>query len=253
VETAAVETASVEPTDRERIVAAATDYVESWLDGDPERMAGCLHPALSKRSVRDHHSGDLSLEEAPFDEMTTAAVARPKDYDRELQLSVFEVVDGIASARTSCEPFVDLLHLARFDGRWLIVNVLYEERPAADVAGDPSGPRTVFDYYASSWFDRDAELARAIYHPRFVERRDAHPDDGLELEEVAIEDVLAEVEDGAPGGTERRWEADVFSVDGDIASGRVSVGPWDVYLHLARFGERWLIVNVLYRVGAPAS
>ena len=234
-------------SDRNLIVRAATDYVESWLDGDPERMASCLHPALAKRAVADPGSGSLDLDELTFESLVGRAAAGPKPYGRELGVTVFDVADGIASAKVVSEPFADLLHLARFDDRWLIVNVLWEDRPRADAPGDPSGPRRVLDDYASSWFDRDVERARGVYHPAFVERRDARPGDGLELEEVTIEDVVTEVRQGPPDGTERRWDADVLSVDGDIASGRIGVGPWDLYLQLARFGDRWLVVNILYR------
>jgi Putative lumazine-binding len=233
------------------IVGAATDYVESWLDGDAERMASCLHPDLAKRAVSDPDSGVLDLDEAPFGYMTTTAVeGGPKSYGRELAVTALHIVDGIASAKVASEPFVDLLHLARFGDRWLIVNALWQDRPRADAASDPSGPRSTLDDYASSWFDRDTERARSVYHPAFVERRDVLPDDGLKLEEVSIDDVVTEVSRGAPEGAERRWEAEVLSVDGDIASGRIAVGPWDTYLHLARFGDRWLIVNILYRTRA---
>jgi len=42
---------AISPEDRQRIVASATDYIESWIAGDADRMAGCMHPELIKRSV----------------------------------------------------------------------------------------------------------------------------------------------------------------------------------------------------------
>jgi hypothetical protein len=39
----------------------AVDYMQSWLDGDPDRMRRCLHPDLAKRRCRDSASGDLAL------------------------------------------------------------------------------------------------------------------------------------------------------------------------------------------------
>jgi hypothetical protein len=36
----------------ERIRDAAVDYMQSWLDGDPDRMRYCLHHDLAKRRVR---------------------------------------------------------------------------------------------------------------------------------------------------------------------------------------------------------
>ena len=236
----------MEPVD-EALRRPAVDYVESWVDGDADRMASCLHPDLAKRAVLDHDDAESGLDEATFASMTTAAVARPKTIARACEVAVLDVAGDIAAADVTSEPFVDLLHLARFGDRWLIVNALYQERPAADRRGDTVRARDVLDAYASSWFDRDVERVRAAYHPAFAERRIAVPRDGTALEEVTMSDVVAEVSDGAPEGTPRSWDAEVLSLHGDVASGKVSVGPWDVYAHLARFGERWLIVNILYR------
>jgi hypothetical protein len=44
---------------------------------------------------------------------------------------VLDVADSIASAKVVSEPFVDYLHLAKLDGSWSIVNVLYEDRELA--------------------------------------------------------------------------------------------------------------------------
>jgi len=41
---------------------------------------------------------------------------------------VLDIADSIASAKVVSEPFVDYLHLAKLDGRWSIINVLYEDR-----------------------------------------------------------------------------------------------------------------------------
>lgn len=38
-------------TDEESIRQVATEYLESWLDGDGDRMRGALHPDLAKRGL----------------------------------------------------------------------------------------------------------------------------------------------------------------------------------------------------------
>ena len=113
--------------DLDGIVAAASDYVESWLDGDPDRMASCLHPDLAKRARVDPGADSLALEEAPFEHMLEAS-RDAKPYDRSYEVEVLDIFDGIATAKVLSAPFMDYLHLARFGDRWLIVNVLYEER-----------------------------------------------------------------------------------------------------------------------------
>jgi hypothetical protein len=115
--------------DVEAIVAAATDYVEGWFDGDAGRMASCLHPALAKRSAMDPSGGKVELDEAPYRDMVEATGRRARAASgRDYELVVLDVFDGIATAKILSEPYMDYLHLARFGDRWLIVNVLYVDR-----------------------------------------------------------------------------------------------------------------------------
>src|SRR3954468_12694830 len=60
------------PTDAARsssdvaaVTSVATEYFQSWFAGDGERMRAVLHPALSKRRVRDTSTGSLDLAEDP--------------------------------------------------------------------------------------------------------------------------------------------------------------------------------------------
>jgi hypothetical protein len=232
--------------DREAVAGACTDYVESWLDGDAARMASCLHPILAKRTAVDPDSGALDLHEAPFEAMTNPD--GPEPYGRLCDIEILDILDGIATVRVLSEPWIDLVHLARFGDRWLIVNALYEARPRADAVRDPAGVGTALDDYARSWFGRDVEAARRSVHPALAERKVIDPASGsLDLEENTFEELLEIVADGSDGPLEGRWETSVLDVTGDVASGKVVAADFDIYLHLARFGDRWLIVNILYR------
>jgi hypothetical protein len=116
-------------TDTAAIVAAATDYIESWIDGDADRMARCLHPALAKRAIEDPDGRGLDLDEAPYSDMVAAAGQRQRpEVGRDYGLDVLDVFDGIAAVKVLSRPYMDYLHLARFGDRWLIVNVLYARR-----------------------------------------------------------------------------------------------------------------------------
>lgn len=239
----------METTDREAIVGAATDYVESYFDGDATRMASCLHPRLAKCRADDHEAHTSGLVESPFERMTTEAVAGgPKDLGREIEIAILDAVDGIATAKVVSEPYVDLLHLARFGDRWLIVNALFEDRPEADGTGDAAAVGRALDDYSKSWFDRDVEAIRRAVHPSLVERKVMDPTSlALDLDENTFEELLQIVAEGPDEPIERVWNAEVLDVCGDIASGKVATAWWDIYLHLARFGDRWMTVNILYR------
>jgi hypothetical protein len=117
--------------DREAIAAVARDYLEGWLESDADRLAGSLHPDVRKRSVKDPVAGTLDLDELDVLPWLDRVRARdPQPYSREVEVEILGVYDHMATVAVLSEPFMDYLHLARFDGRWLIVNVLWQERPS---------------------------------------------------------------------------------------------------------------------------
>ena len=75
--------------------------------------------------------------------MVASAARGPRpQYRRDVEVRILDVADNVASVKVLSEPFVDYLHLARIDGRWWIVNVLYEDRMRyAKAKGDGSGGR----------------------------------------------------------------------------------------------------------------
>ncbi len=113
----------------ESIRDAAVDYMQSWLDGDPDRMRQCLHPDLAKRRVRDTASGDLALWEVPASDLIDDAASGPKlRYARGFAVTILDADDEVASVRILSQPFNEYLHLARFGDRWLVVNAVYRRR-----------------------------------------------------------------------------------------------------------------------------
>lgn len=125
----------VEPqeTDEESISNVAGAYLESWLDGDGERMRGALHRDLAKRGLdyaADRSPSGVHHLKAEYMERSAAKGPRPQ-FARTCEVTVLDIADSIASVKVVSEPFVDYLHLAKLDGRWSIVNVLYEDRESA--------------------------------------------------------------------------------------------------------------------------
>jgi hypothetical protein len=61
--------------------------------------------------------------------MVASAAKGPRpQYARSSTVTVMDIADNIASVKVVSAPFVDYLHLAKLDGRWSIVNALYENR-----------------------------------------------------------------------------------------------------------------------------
>lgn len=115
--------------ERSSIEKAARDYIDGWYEGDAERMQRALHPDLAKRRVEVLSNDRAVLSTVSADAMVeyTRMGVGKKSY-REGQVNEVTILDvsGIsASVKTVSHQFVDYLHLAKLNGEWRIVNVLW--------------------------------------------------------------------------------------------------------------------------------
>ena len=114
---------------------AALDYLQGWYEGDAERMRRSLHPELAKRAIRrDPHMGEPRLRHLTHQHMVDKTqqgggsdVPSSKRY---YEVTVLDVYGEMASARAESYEYIDYLHLARCDGQWVIVNVLWTDNHA---------------------------------------------------------------------------------------------------------------------------
>lgn len=122
------------PEDLEAIRRTALDYVEGWYEGDGEKMDRALHPDLAKRmvSVQDNQSqlnvmGKEQLVQAARSGRgkSTPAAEQRKD------VKILDVYGKTATVRLDARDWVDYLHIVKWNGRWVIINVLWELRPKA--------------------------------------------------------------------------------------------------------------------------
>jgi hypothetical protein len=123
--------------DTTAITATALNYVEGWYEGNAERMAKALHPELVKRIVvRDTATGRTMVQG-----MGTSVLVNStrhgygKETPRERQqkdVSVLDVFGNAASVKAVMADWIDYMHMAKVDGRWVIVNVLWERKPEKD-------------------------------------------------------------------------------------------------------------------------
>jgi len=116
------------------ITAAALDYLDGWYAGSAERMGNALEPALAKRSVVTHPKTGRqfvqSLSREAMIEYTRGGggSSTPKEKVHN-EIEVLDVYGGIATVKAVSVDFVDYLHLAKINGEWKIVNVLWERLP----------------------------------------------------------------------------------------------------------------------------
>lgn len=121
-------------SDAAQIKQAALDYIEGWYEGNSERMERALHPDLAKRIVRtDAKSGLSRLEQMSAMGLVQGVRAgygkqTPKEKQQK-DVTILDVYENAASVKIVASDWIDYLHLARWNGRWVIVNVLWELKP----------------------------------------------------------------------------------------------------------------------------
>ena len=119
--------------DSAAIRQTALDYIQGWYTGDATRMERALHPELAKRIVRTDSQGNYRLDQQSA--MTLVANTRngggnqTPQADRHDDVRILDIYRNAASVRVDASDWIDYLQIAKWRGRWVIVNVLWELKP----------------------------------------------------------------------------------------------------------------------------
>lgn len=114
--------------DDEAIKAAALDYAEGWLTGDEERMSRALHPEMLKRRVVTELLSDTQTVQMLDAETLVRATREGVGVGGGLltfRVAILDQHGDMAVVRVVSELYVEYLHLVRWEGRWVILSVLW--------------------------------------------------------------------------------------------------------------------------------
>jgi hypothetical protein len=114
------------------IKQAALDYAGSWYTGDAARMEKALSPDLAKRIVRTRdgksrveNMGALALVQG----VRSGYGAKTPKEQQQADVTVLDVFGNAATVKLIMSGWIDYLHIGKVDGRWVIINVLWEMKP----------------------------------------------------------------------------------------------------------------------------
>ncbi|MGH9554267.1 MAG: nuclear transport factor 2 family protein [Terriglobales bacterium] len=123
----------VSPEDEAGIRAAALDYVEGYYEGNADRMERALHPHLAKRIARTDANGRTRVDQMSAMELVQIIrLGSGKNIPKDKQVkkvTILDVFGNAASVRAEMLEWVDYMHLAKVNGQWKIINVLWEMKP----------------------------------------------------------------------------------------------------------------------------
>lgn len=116
------------------IRATAHDYIDGWYSGDGARMESALHSHLAKRLVYEDQNGHSRLVDLTAMELvqgTRAGGGKIPQAQWRDSVTILDVFGNAAMVRIDATTWVDYLEEVKWNGRWVIVNVVWVNRPAA--------------------------------------------------------------------------------------------------------------------------
>src|SRR5215207_7416509 len=119
--------------EREAVKRTALNYAEGWYEGNADKMESALHPDLAKRIVRTNDKGQSGLGQMSAMSLVqgtrsgsgkqTPAAEQQKD------VTILDMIGGAATVKLEMRDWVDYMHIGKFNGKWVIINVLWELKP----------------------------------------------------------------------------------------------------------------------------
>lgn len=125
--------AAQQPDDREAVKQAVLDYVEALYEADSSRIERSVHRDLFKLGFERDKEGTYKPYRMTYQELYDLAgrwnkTGRvPKNSKKDIV--VYDVADQTAAAKLTAMWGIDYLHLAKFDGKWMITDILWQTPP----------------------------------------------------------------------------------------------------------------------------
>jgi hypothetical protein len=118
--------------DKDLVYAAIEDYVDALYLVQPDRIKKSVHPELMKKGFwKDKDKTDYAYEGVmTFDQLVDLAgkwnAKKWLAKDAVKKIEIFDVQDQTASGKLTAYWGTDYFQLAKFEGKWMIVNILWQ-------------------------------------------------------------------------------------------------------------------------------
>ncbi len=126
--------------DREAVRQAVLDYVEGIYNVQPERIERSVSPNLAK--IGFYRPPAETSYRAPRSMAFQQLVEIARNFNKEgklrkdapKEIEIYDVMDQTATVKLTADWGIDYMHLAKIDGKWMIVNVLWQSHPPNKVS-----------------------------------------------------------------------------------------------------------------------
>ena len=121
-------------TEKSQIEKAIHNYVDAFYQADTSKAYESIARDLAKRGYYTGKDGKGYESKMSFEQLVKLAKRWKSTVNITAQspkkISVFDVLDRIASAKVEAHWGIDYFHLAKINGKWMIINVLWQDYPA---------------------------------------------------------------------------------------------------------------------------
>jgi hypothetical protein len=128
-----VSAAAQSDPEREAIKRTALNYAEGWYEGNADKMESSLHPDLAKRIVRTNDKGQSGLGQMSAMSLVQGTRAgsgkQTPTAEQQKDVTILDMIGGAATVKLEMRDWVDYMHIGKFNGKWVIINVLWELKP----------------------------------------------------------------------------------------------------------------------------
>lgn len=119
--------------DRAAVERAALNYLEGFYEGSTEKLRQSVHPDAHKFGFYKE-DGKYKRTPMSFDEMLEFARDVKKkgdfpDQNAPKKVELLDVLDQTAVVKVNAWWGSDYMTLAKYDGKWMIVQVLWQQAP----------------------------------------------------------------------------------------------------------------------------
>lgn len=117
-------------TEKDQVAAAVRDYVEGLYEADTSKIERSVARYLSKRGYYTN-KGVVQEATMTYDQLISLTKRWKSSQDinekTPKKITVLDVLDKTASAKLEAKWGIDYFHLAKINGKWMIINVLWQE------------------------------------------------------------------------------------------------------------------------------
>lgn len=121
--------------DKAAVYQAALDYVEGVYEVNPSKIEKSVHPSLTKYGFMRRATGEYGPPgQMSYQQLLGVAASWNKDGKRDLSIKkveVLDVLDQTAVAKVTAQWGIDYMQLAKYDGQWKIINIIWQTHPVS--------------------------------------------------------------------------------------------------------------------------